>query len=61
MSIASVYTPKPTKYRNTSEMLHATKLARPRGKRSFMKNSTSGSRRNAIIVAMITVIKNTRP
>ena len=42
-------------------MLHTTKLAKPRGRRSFMKNSTIGSSRNAIIVAMITVMKNTRP
>ena len=61
MAVASVYTPKPTKYRNTNEMLHTTKLAKPLGKRSFMKNSTIGSSRNAIIVAMTTVMKNTRP
>jgi len=42
-------------------MLHTTKLASPRGMRSFMKNTTRGSSRNAIIAAMITVMKKTRP
>jgi hypothetical protein len=42
-------------------MVHTTKLARPRGMRSFMKNTTSGSSRNAIIEAMMTVMKNTLP
>jgi len=42
-------------------MLHTTKLAKPRGMRSFMKKITRGSSRKAIIEAMITVMKKTRP
>ena len=42
-------------------MLHTAKLATPRGSRSRMNNTTIGSSRNAIIDAMITVMKNTRP
>ena len=59
--LALQISPSPAKYNITSAMVQTTKLARPRGKRSFMKNSTTGSSRKAIIAAMITVMKKTRP
>jgi hypothetical protein len=61
MSWPSLYRPKPTRYSANSEMLQAKKLAKPRGRRSFMNVSTSGSSRKAIIAAMVTVMKKTRP
>ena len=42
-------------------MLHTMKLATARGSRNFTNTVTIGSSRKAIVIAITTVMKNTRP
>src|SRR5271163_353529 len=57
----SVYAPKPNRYRISSAIAHTMKLATARGNRNRTKIVTTGSNRNAMIVAMTTVMKKTLP
>ena len=42
-------------------MVQTTKLARLRGSRSLISKATNGSRMNAMVTAMMDVMKKTRP
>lgn len=53
--------PSPARYRHASHSAHARKLARPRGTLIRMNSFTTGSSKNAMMNAMMTVMKKTRP
>src|ERR1700682_6547755 len=57
----SVYSARPIKYSVSSVKLHTTKLDTGRGSRSFTNSVTTGSNRNAMMIAMTIVIRKTRP
>src|SRR5579859_3406207 len=56
-----VYKPSPNRYKASSAILQTMKLATARGSRSFTNTVTTGSSRNAIVIATTIVMKKTRP
>ncbi len=58
--VICVYAPSPIRYSSIRPVLQTTKLATLRGRRARIKSPTKGSSMNAIMTAIVVVIKNTR-